>query len=189
MADKNLPTPDQLRKLLDYDPETGRFWFKMRSREMFESDRIFKSWNTKHAGREAFLVEHDLGYKKGGVLGVIIFAHRAAWAMTHGEWPEHGIDHINGNKADNRLANLRKATQSENMRNRGPQQNNKSGFKGVFWDNQKRQWTARITLQGKQTHLGGFPTPEAAHAAYAAFVNGHHGDFANDGLAPRESVH
>jgi hypothetical protein len=88
-------------------------------------------------------------------------------------------DHINGNKLDNRKSNLRSATKSENMCNRGKPKNNTSGFKGVYWHNQNKKWYARIELHSKGQHLGYFSTPELAAEAYNAAAVSLHGEFAN----------
>lgn len=92
--------------------------------------------------------------------------------MTTGDWPTDQIDHINGDKGDNRIANLREATNAENNRNTGAGQANTSGFKGVCWDKAKGKWRAQIEIDGRGAHLGYFTTPEAAYVASAAK---HHG--------------
>lgn len=88
------------------------------------------------------------------------------------------VDHIDGDRLNNRRANLRLATKSENMRNRGPQADNKSGFKGVCWIVRDQRWMAQIKHNRKQIYLGYFETAEEAHAAYAAACIKYHGDFA-----------
>lgn len=96
-------------------------------------------------------------------------AHRMAWAWTHGRWPEAGLelDHINGHKADFRLANLREVDRVENQQNTKRQTNNTSGRMGVTWAKRERKWTAGIVLARRQHHLGYFDTFEAACAARA----------------------
>ena len=98
--------------------------------------------------------------------------------MAHGTWPTHFLDHINGVRNDNRLCNLREATQAENVRNRGVQSDSVSQVKGVRWDARWRKWQARITVSRKQKHLGYFNTIEDAAAAYAAGAAKYHGVFA-----------
>ena len=105
----------------------------------------------------------------------LIKGHRLAWFMTHGSWPENEVDHVNGDKTDNRIENLRKATRSENMRNCGMKRNNTSGFKGCRL--REKGWQARITLQGKQHHLGFFKTAAEASAAYEEAAKKLHGEF------------
>ena len=94
-------------------------------------------------------------------------AHRLAWLYLFGEWPKGQIDHINRNSLDNRIANLRDVSQSENQHNRPEQANNTSGVKGVHWHKQKMRWQAAIRINGKLIHLGLFGTKE--EAAYARF--------------------
>lgn len=88
------------------------------------------------------------------------------------------VDHVNGNKLDNRSANLRLATRSENMRNTGPQSNNTSGFKGVSFQKDSGMWSAKIGLHGVRHHLGLFRSAELAHAAYCEAAKRLHGEFA-----------
>lgn len=90
-------------------------------------------------------------------------------------------DHINEDKLDNRRANLRIATNAENLQNRGKYRTNTSGFKGVSWDRGRGKWRANIGVNGKYIHLGYFTTPEAAHEAYCAAALEMHGEFANTG--------
>ena len=91
------------------------------------------------------------------------------------------IDHRDGNGLNNRRANLRTCTHTQNLRNRGAQANNKCGFKGVSWHKQHGMWRAQIQVSGRQKHLGYFPTHEAAYAAYCAAAAELHGEFANFG--------
>jgi hypothetical protein len=88
------------------------------------------------------------------------------------------VDHINGNKLDNRRANLRNCTRSENARNCSVRSDNTSGYKGVFWHKQHGKWSARIKLNGKRHHLGDFDTPTEAGAAYDKAAHEMHGEFA-----------
>jgi hypothetical protein len=98
------------------------------------------------------------------------------WAMTYGEWPDE-LDHINGIKHDNRIANLRQATPKENAFNRGAHKNNTSGYKGVCF--YKKNGKYQATVNG--IYLGRFDTPELAHAAYCAEADRLHGEFVNHG--------
>lgn len=88
------------------------------------------------------------------------------------------VDHINRNGLDCRRENLRFATKSQNMRNRGPNANNSSGFKGVSWDGKRRKWQANITIQGKQIGLGRYETAREAAHAYDDAARKYHGEFA-----------
>lgn len=178
MAKVDSITPEILRELLSYDPDTGRLNWKPRGRERFSSDRAFKSFNSKFAGREALTSPNDLGYKRGNVLGVTVRAHRAGWAIYYGEWPNGFIDHVNGDTSDNRMANLRIATQTQNMWNTRPTKNCKSKLKGVHFCKTTNRWRSKIRLDGKHIHLGRFDTEEAAHAAYCEAAKRYHGEFA-----------
>ena len=92
------------------------------------------------------------------------------------------VDHINGNRLDNRKQNLRPCNKAQNGRNRGPQKNNSVGLKGVSWHKRDQTYYARIKINGKTTHLGSFPTAEEAHAAYCSAADQLHGQFANYGI-------
>lgn len=120
-----------------------------------------------------------LGYAQIKVDGQLHLAHRFAWFLHYGEWPKGQIDHINGNKADNRITNLRVASGSENLRNRGKPANNTSGYKGVSWIARYRKWQATIKFDGKNKYLGRFATREEAADAYGKAALQHHGEFAN----------
>lgn len=178
---KKLPPPDILRKLLRYEPDTGKLFWLPRPVEMFTSQRYAKSWNTKHAGVEALRIADGRGYFAGTLMGEMVLTHRVAWAIATGKWPTRNIDHINGIKNDNRLSNLREATTSENGMNRGMQANNTSGYKGVSWCKYKRKWVATIRVNRVGKILGRFASPEDAYEAYCKAVKSFHGEFANDG--------
>ena len=167
---KDLPTPETLRKLLQYDPETGLLFWKERGVEWFSGEkltvfRIHRSWNAKHAGREAFTAVSAFGYRYGHVLSNNCKAHRVAWAIYYGQWPKRFIDHINGIPDDNRIKNLRDVSVSENLRNSIKSSNNTSGFCGVSWNIKAQKWRAYIKLHGKNQHLGYFESIEDAAAA------------------------
>lgn len=165
MADRPDITPELCRQLLRYEPETGRLFWRRRSREMFASKRSFTMWHTRYAEMEAFTAYDGRGYKNGAILYETHLAHRVIWAIVHGEWPEHGIDHINGQRDDNRLSNLRSATYLENQQNRGRSTNNTSGVVGVSWCKSKDRWEAKIRANGRTKWLGYFETIEEAKTA------------------------
>ena len=89
------------------------------------------------------------GYLRVRVNGVYHSVHRVVWAMTHGHWPDHDLDHIDGNRLNNSPSNLRKSTQALNMRNTARRSDNTSGVRGVSWDKQRGMWRARIEVAGK----------------------------------------
>lgn len=172
----------QLPLLLRYEPETGRLFWQERTPDLFADGKrsaahACAQWNSCHAGKEAFLKRLPNGYLVGSIFNVKYPAHRVIWALVYGKLPENVIDHINGDKADNRLANLRAATVSQNGMNRGLPANNSSGCKGVSWDRACQKWQAKIGIHGKTIYLGNFDHLEAAKAAYAAASREVHGEF------------
>ncbi len=178
MATKPLPSPEVLRQLLRYEPDTGKLFWRDRPLCMFPDARAWRSWNTRYAGKEAFTASNLNGYRHGNIFGRLHRAHRVIWAMETGSWPKKMIDHIDGDRARNCFSNLREATASSNQHNKKTQANNTSGFKGASWDKRCKKWQATIKSRGKQKHLGHFDSPEAAHAAYCEAAQGLHGEFA-----------
>ena len=155
------PTYERVRELLSYDPETGSF---MRLKRM----------GSYHPGPvTGGRTEH--GYVNITIDGMRNYAHRLAFLLMTGEWPTKHIDHINGDRADNRWANLRQATHSQNLANRGPTKRNKSGFKGVVAKRDK--WIAAIQWKGKPYRAGPFESKEQAAEAYREMALRLHGDF------------
>jgi len=168
MTDTDLPTPETLRKLLSYDPDTGLLTWKRRPIEMFPNEWASKSWNTKFCGKHAFLSDHSKGYKQGMIFNKLYLAHRVVYAIYYGIWPTAQIDHINGDKLDNRIANLRDVTNAENARNTKKYSNNTSGYTGVSWDSTVGKWRSSIWVQNKNCHLGFFTDIEDAIASRAS---------------------
>ena len=143
----------QLKDALHYDALTGVFtWLKPTS-------------NRVKAGARADNVG-NMGYVRVGIKSKRYLAHRLAWFYTHGVWPENEIDHINRNRQDNRLANLRCATSKENKRNTGVRSNNSSGITGVSWDKRRSLWRAQTRINNEKVYLGIFKTKEEAATAY-----------------------
>jgi hypothetical protein len=112
-------------------------------------------------------------------------AHRLAWLMHYGVEPGGLVDHINGDREDNRIDNLRIATFSQNAANAKLHTRNTSGLKGASRITKRGRltdkWQSSITVQNKRVHLGTFDTKEAAHAAYLGAARKHYGEYANDG--------
>ncbi|UTY50430.1 HNH endonuclease signature motif containing protein [Sinorhizobium fredii] len=167
---KAIPLPDRalLLALFSYDGKTGRLFWNERPAEMFPTPDAALAWNRKHAGKEAFVSVEASGYRAGRINGQRYRAHRVIWKMLTGEEPEQ-IDHINGQRGDNREGNLRGATISMNMRNAKKPATNTSGVPGINWDKGRRKWLARIGVGARRTrNLGRFDTFEAAVAARKA---------------------
>lgn len=104
-------------------------------------------------------------------------AHRIAWALYYGKWPNIHIDHINGNRSDNRISNLRLATNSQNSMNCSRHSNSMTGIKGVTWDKQRKKWMARLNKGGRFINLGRFATSDEAKMAYDAAAADAHGEY------------
>jgi len=148
-----------LAQALRYEPETGLVTWRVSS-------------GCRKPGDVAASV-NSLGYGRVKVAGKTFGAHRVAWALHYGSMPALHIDHINGVKTDNRIANLRLATRSQNQMNRG----SATGHKGVTWSSAQGRWLARCAVGGRRHHLGYFETLPAAIAAYKRAASQLHGQF------------
>lgn len=156
-------TQTRLKKLLDYNPETGVFVWKVS-----RGNRAVGSL----AGRMG-----TAGYIEIMLDGVRHGAHRLAWLYMTGEWPREEVDHINCVRGDARFANLREASRSGNQQNKAVQKNNTSGHKGVTWHAKNRKWLAQITVASTHMYIGTFDVLEDAAAAYAEASARLHKDF------------
>lgn len=181
MADRADITPELLRQLLDYNPETGTLTWKTRTPDMFCAGQKTKEhqcnmWNSKNAGKEAITARDFKGYTDGKVCNLKFKGHRLAWAIYTGKHPHGQIDHINGNPSDNRICNLRDVDALENARNLGLSKSNKTGVSGVWFVKNLKKWRAVIRVGGMAHHLGYFTTIEEAAEArrQAAIHNGFH---------------
>ncbi len=183
MAERQLPSPEVLRQLLRYEPDTGKLFWKERPLGMFGTKRACSTWNARYAGNEALIGDNGVGYRVGRIFDRPFLAHRVIWAIYFGQWPESQIDHINRDRADNRLENLRSATPAQNQFNQPKQSNNTSGFKGVFFDKRRGSWFAAIREKGRNIHLGTFECPLAAAKAYDCAARERHGEFAHVNFA------
>lgn len=148
----------ELMQMLWYEPNTG---------QLFWTDAAHKSVRGKQAGtlnRGYIVVMYKAKFYK---------AHRLAWLLTHGTWPKHSIDHINGNKSDNRLANLRDVDDTRNQQNRfSARVDSQSGLMGA--SPYRNRWKSQIRINGEVKYLGVYDTPELAHAAYIQAKKQHH---------------
>jgi hypothetical protein len=142
---------DTLKSLLSYEPDTGVI-----------------RWIAKGKGKIKKKAAGTLLHS--GYLGICIGpkrwqAHRIAWALHYGNWPKEQIDHINGDKTDNRACNLREATNSQNGKNLGLSKANASGCKGVSFEKYTGRWKASIRVDGKSISIGRFSDIQDAIAA------------------------
>lgn len=153
-------TLDEIQAFLTYDPITGILVWLPRSDA---------KWDARWAGKEAGWLRRD-GYREIVVEQFRARSHRIAWAIHHGSWPTNFIDHINGDRHDNRIANLREATKQEN--NQNCRASGKSGIKGAY--KVGKRWRAQ--LKGK--HLGYFDTAEEANAVFLKAASRDYGAFA-----------
>lgn len=154
---KWMPTLEEWKSRLDYDPETGLFHWKPQDGMNY--------WNARFAGKEA-------GSKSAGryvfinLRGNVFLAHRIAWVFISGDYPKHEIDHINGDRFDNRAVNLRDVPHAINKRNLPRKASNTSGVVGVYRIRSTGQWCAQIrNWNGANQHIGNFSTIEEAAAA------------------------
>ena len=182
MTAKALPSPEVLRQLLRYEPETGKLFWLARNPDWFSDGGKAAShssavWNTNFAGKAALATIMANGYLAGKILGKGVYAHRAIMTMDSGRWPDHEVDHINGDPSDNRMANLRLATRSQNALNTCLSKRNASGWRGVWFDGARQKWAAMIGHDGKRTSLGRFGSKDAAIAAYAEASERLHREF------------
>jgi hypothetical protein len=159
-----------LLQLLRYDEATGTLFWRERSADAcnetdyWSAEHTAKVFSTRYAGKPALNRIMDKGYRRGSLAGRTTFAHRVVWKMAYGSEPEH-IDHINGDRADNRLINLRAVTRTQNNRNAKRRRDNTTGVTGVKWHKANRKWVAVIKNNGKDKYLGSFLTIEEATEA------------------------
>jgi hypothetical protein len=166
---KPLPPLQLLEQLLDYDPKTGVFTWKVSSGRAKAGSPA--GTRNKRAGKTT------KDYLRIKISGRNLHAHRLAYFMQTKIDPlDHLVDHVNGDGLDNVFTNLRLASKSQNAANSGARATNRSSYKGVSQN--RSNWQARICLDGKRKHLGTYPTPELAHVAYRKAAAELFGDFA-----------
>lgn len=159
-------TPQRAHELLTYCRESGVLKWRYRISSKVKPDLI-AGWLDEE------------GYRVVRVDGVNLRAHRVIWLMVHGIWPVSMLDHVNGDRADNRLSNLREATNSQNQMNK---KNNggEAGFKGVCVVRKKSglRYRPQIYVDGKLKTFGLFKTPAEAHEVYKREALARFGEFA-----------
>ena len=143
-----------LREYLAYDAETGVFTWRLPPAKRVKAGDVAGS--------------HSQGYLRIKLRGREYKAHRVAWAMTHGRWPEKELDHINRVRDDNRMANLRECSAGENRQNIGHAGLGNNRLLGASFNKAKGRFKARIHANHREINLGYFDTEEEAHAAYLA---------------------
>lgn len=154
---KSSITLARVREALDYDSETGALTWRI---------KVGRGRCVRRP-RDAAGSLSAKGYTRICIDGVSYYGHRLAWLHMKGEWPSASIDHINGIKTDNRIANLRDVPHLVNCENqRRAKSNNKCGVMGAEWFARTGRWRAQIGVGGRPRHLGYFDTAEEAHVAY-----------------------
>jgi len=141
----NKITQETLLDLIDYDKDTGFVYWKTRPLKYFENEKKRDWWNRKYAGKKVGAIGWD-GYIHCNIFKRHFIVHRLIWVLVYGIEPNK-IDHINGIRHDNRIANLRNVSESENAQNTGISKRNKSGVLGVSWATKYGWW--QVTIGGK----------------------------------------
>lgn len=167
-----------LHECFIYEANSGRLVWRERPLNHFPGEGRRQFFNRNFAGKTAG-GPAGKGYLEVKVDGRKLKAHRVAWALIHGAFPAEMLDHINGNRADNRMANLRPANNAQNQWNRRTLDRNSSGLKGAYRSG--KGWKSLIQVNGERIDLGWFATAEAANAAYVDAAKQLHGEFANAG--------
>lgn len=158
-------TQELLKELFNYDQESGIFTRKVNRA------------NNKVKSGDVVGVISSCGYLYVGIGHKRYFLHRLAWLYVYGSFPIGHIDHINRAPADNRISNLRVATNQQNAFNTKIRSDNSSGHKGVHWNKLSNNWRVRACLNQKHISLGCYKIKEDAIKAYKDFIETHHGDF------------
>lgn len=159
--------------MVDYNRDTGSMIWRSKDISNPDSPR----WNARYAGKECGTID-DKGYRRilfrfSGGAPFRIRAHRLAWFIANGTLPSGEIDHINQDRADNRLANLRDVPKTINQRNGTRKSSNTSGVPGVVWHKQRGKWCAQAYVDGKHHHLGLFEDITEAEIAARQFRAAH----------------
>lgn len=149
-------TVARLKELFHYHPRKGQF---VRAKRVGNSSRQQVGFAPTGTGAQ--------GYPMVTIDGRKYSCHRLAWLYVHGTWPVGEIDHINGDRTDYRIANIRDVSHAENIQNvRKARTDSKSGLLGASWCEQTKSWVMAITTNGVRRRVTGFLTAEAAHQAY-----------------------
>jgi hypothetical protein len=154
MDSSNSITAEELRERLNYDAETGIFTWRTTRNQKYKVGAQVGS-------------DDMYGYKTVRLSDKSYKLHRLAWLYVYGDWPSGDIDHINGDRSDNRIVNLRDVSRKTNLQNQRKAPNNKStGMLGAYFDKSRNRFYSRISIDDKSIHLGTFKTAQEAHDAY-----------------------
>lgn len=160
-----------VNSFISYEPTSGLMTWKKASPEDFQHckrpDAVCKTWNSRFAGSNALNFKDSRGYLQGTFRGRAVLAHRIAYLIATGVLADE-IDHINGDRSDNRLCNLRAVNRRQNAQNQKQHCRNTSGCSGVYWEATRNKWVARLFEPGRSKNLGRFDTYEAAVSARKA---------------------
>ena len=159
-------TVDLLNELFEYDKETGKLYWKVVRQRGNVGDEVG--------------CDNGRGYLVTRINDKVYRVHRVIFLMHKGYLPKT-LDHVNGDRADNRIENLRAVTSSQNQYNRKLNKNNTSGYKGVYYHKKTAKFRARISHLNKNIYLGSYNTPEEADVAVRAAREKLHGSFAHHG--------
>ena len=160
-------TQEELKELLNYDQDTGIFTWKVSPARQVSSGDI--------AG-----TKRKDGYIQIKVDNELILSHRLAWIYMYGYLPKY-IDHINGQRDDNRITNIREVSNQQNSLNSKISKNNTSGIKGVYWDKSRNKWAVRLFVNGKCKFFKRFDDMDLAKLVIEEVRNKYHGKYANHG--------
>ena len=160
-------TQERLKEVLRYDPDSGDFFWRVST-----SNRMPVGSKAGKRDRRGYLII--------GVDGTQYYAHRLAWFYVYGEFPPY-LDHVNQDKSDNRISNLREATKIDNGGN-SKARKSRSGLKGAHWHRGAGRWSSIVHYNGNHVYLGLFDTPEEAHAAYCKTAEELFGEFFSSGI-------
>ena len=177
-------TVDIVRRLLDYNPETGEFYWRERTPDLIwtdkERDREWECnrWNSQWAGKRAGCVNKRDGYRYIKIYAKRYSEHRLAYFIMEGAWPHDEIDHKDGDVGNSKWENLRPATRLQNGYNLKLYTSSTTGFKGVSLHKLSGKYQTYITVNRKRVYLGLFDTPEEAHVKVCEARLKYHGEFA-----------
>jgi len=159
-------TQARLKELLHYDPETGEF------------TRLVATSNVVKVGDIIGKGAKTNWYKRVGIDGRDYYLHRLAFLYMVGDWPRFDVDHISGNRTDNRWCNLRDVPTQTNLQNvRRASSRSKSGVLGVVHLPHRKRWVSSVQIDGRQQFLGSFKTAQEAETAYLEAKRKHHAGF------------